>query len=86
MYGDHYYQFSNGAVGQCRPGYPHLSVLAHVRNCPVAGTDLRVTAKAVRRPDTMFSIPATARIGNYRVRGYLTVTDDCVEFNRENDL
>lgn len=71
------YKFKNGAVGW-RPGGPFdcLGPYAKVQNCPVKGTDLRLTCYATGYADTFFSVPAcTRRKGKY-VSGFFTMGDD----------
>jgi hypothetical protein len=67
------YEFSNGAIGW-RPGGPFdcLGPYAKVQNCPIHGTDLRLTCYAQRYADTYFSIPAATRRKGKRITGYLT--------------
>lgn len=71
----------NGAVGY-RPGGPFdcLGPYAKVRNCPIAGTDLRLTCYATDYADTFFSVPACTRRKGRHVRGFFTLRDDGVEF------
>jgi hypothetical protein len=75
------FEFGNGAVGW-RPGGPFdcLGPYAKVQNCPVHGSDKRVTAYATNYADTFFSVPAVTRIGGKRVRGYFCVDGSAVEF------
>lgn len=67
----------NGAVGH-RPGGPMdcLGPYAKVRNCPIAGTDLRLTCYATGYPDTWFSVPACTRHKGKWIRGFFTNDDD----------
>ncbi len=70
------FQFANGAVGW-RPGGPFdcLGPYAKVQNCPIDGTELRLTCYATGHADTYFSIPAcTRRKGRY-VKGYFSPDD-----------
>ena len=70
------FEFNNGAVGY-RPGGPMdcLGPWAKVQNCPIEGTDLRLTCYATGYANTCFSIPAcTRRKGKY-VGGYFTERD-----------
>lgn len=69
--------FSNGAVGW-RPGgsFDCLGPYAKIQNCPVAGTDLRLTCYANGYADTYFSIPAHTRYKGKYIGGYFTHRDD----------
>ena len=74
-------QFPNGAIGW-RPGGPFdcLGPYAKVQNCPIAGTDLRVTAYATGYAETYFSVPAYTRVRGRYVAGYFTGGENGVEF------
>lgn len=75
-------QFSNGAVGW-RPGGPFdcLGPYAKVQNCPIAGTNLRLTCYATGYPDTYFSIPAFTRVRGEYVAGFFSRdSDGAVQF------
>lgn len=71
----------NGAIGH-RPGGPFdgLGPYAKVRNCPVAGTALRLTCYATGYADTAFSVPACTQHKGRYVRGYFALDDGNVEF------
>ncbi|CAB4158669.1 hypothetical protein UFOVP707_18 [uncultured Caudovirales phage] len=71
----------NGAVGH-RPGGPFdcLGPYAKVRNCPIEGTELRLTAYATGHADTFFSVPAATRRRGRYIGGFLTERDDGVVF------
>jgi hypothetical protein len=71
----------NGAVGY-RPGGPFdcLGPYAKVRNCPVAGTALRLTCYATDYADTYFSVPACTQYRGRYVRGYFTHDGNGVTF------
>ena len=75
------FKWKNGAIGH-RSGGPFdcLGPFAKVRNCPIAGTDKRLTCYATSYADTYFSIPACTRHRGKYVRGYFTIDDDGVEF------
>jgi hypothetical protein len=75
------FEFSNGAVGW-RPGGPFdcLGPYAKVENCPVDGTDRRLTCYATGYADTFFSVPAVTRIGKRRVKGFFTMGDGDIKF------
>ena len=63
----------NGAIGH-RSGtsFDCLGPYAKVRNCPIDGTNLRLTCYATAYADTFFSIPACTRYKGKYVRGYFT--------------
>lgn len=71
----------NGAIGY-RPGgsFDCLGPYAKVKNCPVEGTDLRLTCYATGYADTYFSIPACTRHRGKRIVGYFTNREDGVVF------
>jgi hypothetical protein len=75
------FDFSNGAIGW-RPGGPFdcLGPYAKVQNCPIHGTDLRLTCYATDYADTYFSVPAETRYKGKRVIGYFTLEDGAIEF------
>jgi hypothetical protein len=75
------YDFTNGAIGWASGGpFDCLGPYAKVQNCPVHGTDLRLTCYATGYADTMFSIPACTRVRGQHVGGYFTVEDGAIEF------
>lgn len=71
----------NGAVGY-RPGGPFdcLGPYARVVNCPIEGTDLRLTCYATAYADTFFSVPACTRYRGKHIAGYFTTDHDGVKF------
>jgi hypothetical protein len=71
----------NGAIAY-GPGGPFdvLGRYSKIKNCPVAGTGLRLTAYARNYADTHFSIPACARYKGKYIGGYFTNTEQGVEF------
>ena len=73
--------YPNGAIGH-RTGssFDCLGPYAKVRNCPIAGTGLRLTAYATGYADTAFSIPACTRHKGRYIGGYFTGTDSGIEF------
>lgn len=75
------YEFPNGAIGW-RPGGPFdcLGPYAKVENCPIAGTDRRLTCYATGYADTFFSVPACTRMNGKHVRGFFTLSDGAIEF------
>ena len=76
------FTWPNGAVGH-RIGGPMdcLGPFAKVRNCPIVGTDLRLTCYATGYADTWFSVPACTKHKGKHVAGYFTTKDDNVEFH-----
>ena len=77
----HTFTWPNGAVGY-RSGSPFdcLGPYAKVQNCPIAGTELRLTCYATAHADTYFSVPARTQYKGKYVRGYFTTGDSGVEF------
>lgn len=75
------FTYPNGAIGY-RPGGPFdcLGPYAKVVNCPIEGTDLRLTCYATNYADTYFSIPACTRRRGRHIRGYFTNREDGVVF------
>ena len=71
------FYFSNGAIGW-RPGGPMdcLGPFAKVQNCPIEGTDRRLTCYATAYADTFFSIPACTKVKGRYVGGYFTTDND----------
>lgn len=74
--------FPNGAVGYRPTAMLNdcLGPFAKVVNCPIAGTDLRLTCYATGYADTFFSIPAATKFRHRYVGGYFTMTDGNIEF------
>ena len=72
----------NGAIGH-RPGGPFdcLGPFAKVRNCPIDGTELRLTCYASGYADTCFSVPANTRYRGRHISGYFTSDEDGTVFN-----
>lgn len=70
---DNTFTWPNGAVGH-RPGGPFdcLGPYAVVRNVPIKGTKLRVTAYASGYPDTFFSVPAACKVNARYIGGFFT--------------
>lgn len=79
------FKFPNGAIGH-RTGamFDCLGPYAKVRNCPIAGTDRRMTCYATGYADTYFSIPACTRIKGKHIRGYFSLDDGNITFNPMN--
>ena len=70
------FYFSNGATGW-RPGGPMdcLGPYAKVENCPIQGTELRLTCYATGYADTFFSVPARTKYKGKYVGGFFTMDD-----------
>lgn len=71
------FTFPNGAIGH-RTGAGHFDSLgpyAKVRNCPIDGTDLRLTCYATDYSDTFFSIPACTRYKRRYISGFFMLDD-----------
>lgn len=80
------FTWPNGAVGH-RPGGPFdcLGPYAKVRNCPVAGTSLRLTCYATGYADTAFSVPAATQYRGKYIGGYFAHdSEGHVEFRPTN--
>ena len=75
------FTWPNGAVGHC-PGGPFdcLGPFAIVRNCPIGGSDYRLTCYATAYADTYFSVPACTRIRGKYVKGFFTQDENGVRF------
>lgn len=75
------FMWPNGAIGH-RSGesFDCLGPYAKVRNCPIDGTNLRLTCYAQGYADTHFSVPAATRFGGKRIKGFFTVRDEGVIF------
>jgi hypothetical protein len=75
------FTWENGAIGY-RPGGPFdcIGPFAKVKNCPIDGTDLRLTCYATGHHDTFFSIPACTKHRDKYIGGYMTTDGDGVKF------
>lgn len=49
--------------------------LSKVKNCPIAGTEIRLTAWVTGEPTTYFSIPAFIQYKRKSIRGF--ISGDC---------
>lgn len=87
------FTWPNGAIGHrtCDEGafaFDCLGPYAKVRNCPIAGTQLRRTCYATGSPDTVCSIPAVCTINGMRILGYFSEDDgskdNAIEFRVMN--
>ena len=75
------FTWPNGAVGhRSSDSFDPLGPYAKVRNCPVEGTDLRLTCYATNYADTYFSVPACTRYKGKHIRGFFTFRDDGLVF------
>jgi hypothetical protein len=73
---------SNGAIGYAPGGsFDCLGHFAKVKNCPIAGTERRLTCYATGYADTYFSIPACTRVKGKHVRGYFTEDENGIVFH-----
>jgi hypothetical protein len=72
----------NGAVGH-RPGGPFdcLGPYAKVKNCPIDGTEIRLTCYASGYADTAFSVPANTRYRGHHIGGFFTSDEQGTVFN-----
>jgi hypothetical protein len=80
------FAYSNGAVGY-RPSngpFDCLGAVAKVKNCPIAGTALRLTCYATGYAYTYLSVPACTRYRGQHVAGYFVVEDGAIEFRVMN--
>lgn len=70
------YEFSNGAIGW-RPGGPFdcLGPYAKVQNCPVHGTNLRLTCYATGYADSAWTIPAATQCRGRYIGGFFSYLD-----------
>ncbi len=70
-------EFTNGAIGHRSGGsFDCLGPYAKVRNCPVKGTELRLTCYATGYADTYFSVPAATRYKGKHIGGFFMMDDD----------
>ncbi len=73
--------FTNGAIGwRSSSEFDCLGPFAKVQNCPIKGTDLRLTCYATSHADTYFSVPAVTRHRGQRIKGYFAVEDGACVF------
>ena len=78
---NHRFEFPNGAIGH-RTGrsFDCLGPYAKVTNCPIHGTDLRLTCYATGYADTHFSVPACTRHKGKHIAGYFSLDDGAIVF------
>ena len=75
------FTWPNGAIGHSPGGaFDCIGPFAKVTNCPIDGTELRLTCYATGIADTFFSVPACTRRKGKHVRGFFTTRDDGVVF------
>lgn len=79
------FTWPNGAIGH-RPGgsFDCLGPYAKVKNCPIAGTNLRLTCYATAYANTYFSIPACTRHKGKHIKGFFSHDEDNVVFHVMN--
>lgn len=75
-------KFFNNAIGYSASASPSdcLGPFAKVSNCPIHGTELRLTAYATGYADTAFSIPACTRYRGQYIGGYFAMYEGNVTF------
>ena len=75
------FTWPNGAIVS-GPGEPFdcLGPFAKVVNCPIDGTNLRLTCYAQGYADTYFSVPAATRYRGKRIKGFFTIREGGVVF------
>jgi hypothetical protein len=74
--------FNNGAVGYGPGGWADcIGPFAKVVNCPVAGTEVRLTCYATGHADTYFSVPAATKYKGKYVGGFFTLDEGGCVFN-----
>lgn len=72
----------NGAIGHRSVSiFDCLGPFAKVRNCPIDGTNIRLTCYATGYADTYFSVPACTRYRGKHVRGYFTSDESGTVFH-----
>lgn len=81
FYAGERFEYPNGAIGW-RPGGPFdcLGPYAKVQNCPIDGTDIRLTCYATAYADTFFSVPAMTRYRGKYIGGYFTLDNGAISF------
>lgn len=73
FFADEKFEFPNGAIGWRASGpFDCLGPYAKVQNCPIDGTDLRLTCYATGYADTFFSVPACTRRRGHYIGGFFT--------------
>jgi hypothetical protein len=67
-------EFPNGSK-IFRTPFPFASI-SKVKNCPIAGTDIRLTVYITGQPDTFFSVPARTQYKKKSVSGFVSCNDE----------
>lgn len=67
-------EYPNGSKAFRTP-FPFAS-LSKVKNCPVAETTLRLTARITGEPTTFFSIPAKIQYKRKNITGFVAFNDE----------
>lgn len=68
--------YLNGAVGHRTGAWPDcLGPYAKVKDCPIEGSDCRLTVYATDYADTHFSVPAATRWRGRAIKGFITHRD-----------
>lgn len=75
------FTFENGAIGYA-PGGPFdcLGPYAKVVNCPIDGTEFRLTCYATGYADTYFTVPAATRRKGKYIGGFFTMESGGITF------
>lgn len=76
------FTWPNGAIGH-RDGSPFggLGPYAKVQNCPIHGTDQRLTCYATAYPDTYWTVPACTQKRHKHVPGHFELSDGGITFH-----
>ncbi len=75
------FAFPNGAIGfRSGSSFDCLGPYAKVKNCPIEGTNKRLTAYATGYADTMFSVPACVKVRGKHIGGFFTLDDGAIVF------
>lgn len=64
----------NGSVGVRTSG--PWGTWAKIKNCPIQGTDLRLTVRCTNYADTYFSIPAVITYKKKHITGFVSSNDE----------
>ncbi len=60
----------NGSIGFRAHGI--MGTLSKVKNCPIKGTELRLTARCTNYADTWFSVPAEITYKKKHITGFVS--------------